>query len=155
MDRNIGRLAGGPWPDDVWRFAQDVLGKPVRSAGQAAADARAKAMAERERLKWLAGISPRHEEELRELRSADADARRERELLTWAAQISPEHEAQLRALLREEAEAGVAQDRDELFYNADSERISEWNEVDHPRRGQGPHPGAWVKKGEPIEASAR
>jgi len=146
MDR-YKKTAGGASdspPSEAWLFAQAILGKPVPNPYQARDDARV----ERERLEWLAQISPRHAGQLRRLQSAEAEARRQRELLEWLAQISTEHEAKLRTLLRKEVEAQEVQDRHEQFYEAYSGRINEWAEVDHPRQPKGtPEGGQWVAKG--------
>jgi hypothetical protein len=153
MDRNFRKSAaqgsGDSQSIEAWLFAQAILGKPVPNPHQA----RDAARAERERLEWLAQISPRHAGELRKLQSSEAEARRERELLVWAAGISTKAEAKLCTLLREEAEAPEAQDRHERLYEAYSTSVTEWDEVDHPRRGYGPHPGAWVNKGTGASSS--
>jgi hypothetical protein len=142
--RNTATGTGDSAPSEAWLFAQAILGKPVPNPYRARDEARA----EREQLEWLAQISPGHAVELRKLQSAAAEARRERELLVWAAGISTKAEAKLRTLLREEAEVREAQDRHERLYEAYSARITEWDEADHPRRGYGSHPGAWVNKGD-------
>jgi hypothetical protein len=148
MDRNFRKTdadgTGASPPSDAWLFAQALLGKAVPSGSRAEADAQAK----RAHLEWLAQISPSHAEQFRKLQCPEAEARHQRQLLEWLARISPEHEAKLRTLLREEAEAQEAQDRCERFNEAYFARVAEWNEVDHPRRGYGSHPGAWVDKGD-------
>ena len=122
---------------------QALLGKPIPDPAAKAKQARV----EREHLEWLAQISTEHEAQLRKLQSAEAEARHQRELLEWLAQISTEHAAKLRRLKVEEYEAQEAQQRWEHYYEDYSAPITEWNEVDHPRRGYGLHPGAWVGKG--------
>ena len=143
MVRYPTTVDGDAPPSETWLFAQALLGKPIPDPAAKAKQARA----ERERLEWLAQISTEHEAQLRKLQSAEAEARHQRELLEWLAQISTEHEAKLRRLKVEEYEAQEAQQRWEQCYQDYSATITEWNEVDHPRRGYGPHPGAWVGKG--------
>lgn len=130
-------------PSEAWLFAQALLGKPIPDPAAKAKQARA----DRERLEWLAQISTEHEAQFRKLQSAEAEARHQRELLEWLAQISTEHAAKLRRLKAEEYDAQEAQQRWEHYYQDHSAPITEWNEVDHPRRGYGPYPGAWVGKG--------
>jgi hypothetical protein len=90
---------------------------------------------------WLAEISPRHAEELRHLKSAEAAARHDRELLNWAAQISLHAEQKLRAVEREEAAGGdlstAGGEDNHLGYNPTSSWLEEWDESDHPRDKDG------------------
>jgi hypothetical protein len=102
---------------------------------------------ERERLEWLANISTRHADELARLQSAEAEARRQRERLEFLADISTEHEAELRRVVREEVEAKASRAQRTRFNDTDIDSLTEWDEADHPRRGYGPHAGAWTEKG--------
>ena len=73
MDGNVRNetstsAGSGSPPSEAWLFPQAILGKPVTSPSRAKAEARA----EREQLEWLAQISPRHADQLRRLRSAEA-----------------------------------------------------------------------------------
>lgn len=122
---------------EAWFFARDILGRDpeppyATSAGRPPT---------REQLEWLAKISPRHAEELRRLKSAEATARSDRELLQWAAQISSHAEEKLNALEREEAAEGGTStesgERSHLGHNPTSSWLEEWNEADHPRDKDG------------------
>ena len=142
MNRNFRKEvapegAGASPPSEAWLFAQAILGKPIPSASQAEADARAK----REQLEWLAQISPEHESQLRSLLGAEAEARRQRKQLEWLAQISTEHEGKLRSLLQAEAETSEAQER--LRRHAEDSNVQEaqWDPVKHPRGAFPQNPG--------------
>ena len=52
--------ANTPLSDETWEFVQAIRGEPIAGANKAESDARR----QRELLEWLAGISPRHEQEL-------------------------------------------------------------------------------------------
>jgi hypothetical protein len=129
-------------PTEAWLFAQAISGNSIPDSF---AEAR-RAREEREQLEWLAGISPRHAEELRKLEAAETEARRDRELLVWAAGISTDAEAKLRDLLREEAETQRAQQGWERYCDTHSATITEWS-PDQPRQPKGTATGGqWAAK---------
>lgn len=118
---------------EAWLFARDILGRdPEPPSGKTAGSPPS-----REQLEWLAKISPRHADELRRLKSAEAAARRDRELLQWAAQISSHAQEKLHALEREEAAEGdssaKAGECKDLGHDPTSGWLEEWDEADHPR----------------------
>ena len=63
-------------PTEAWLFAQALLGNPIPTAFGAEAEAKRN----REQLEWLAGISTRHEEELRQVQAPEAQAPRPRDV---------------------------------------------------------------------------
>ena len=128
---------GSP-PSEAWLFAQVLYGKPLPRIVSPEAKARAK----REELERLAPSSARHAEELRTLQATEAAARNDRKLWEWCARISTRAEETLLAMQRKEAAEREAWRRAERFVEARLAGMTEWNEIDHPRRGFGPHPGA-------------
>ena len=122
MDRNFCKKpvegSGGAPPSEAWLFAQALLGKPVPNPLRAEADARIR----RERLEWLAAISPEDARRVRGQLSEEADAKAERELLEWVAQISGVHVS------------GVHE--------------AQWDSAKHPRAPKGQSDGGqWVATG--------
>ena len=95
------------------------------------------ASVEREQLEWLAKISPRHEDELRRLQSAEGKARRQHEHLEWLAKISPNYERELRRPFNQEAEAS----KDTQLHEAG------WDPSKHPRLGAAPNAGWFASTG--------
>jgi hypothetical protein len=89
-------------------------GDELREVLREEAKAEARAARERERLEFLAEISPPHERELRALQRADAEAQAERELMEFVRAISAP------------------------TYN------ESWSPALHPRTGTPPNPGWWA-----------
>jgi len=151
MDHHGGtrEIASDSTTNEVWLFAQAILGKPVPTPYVAAGRTRER----HEQLARLAQFSPRHADEMRKLDSAEAEARCIRESLIWAASISTEAATKLRELLRKEAEAQRA---DNHCHDPYSSTIREWNEADHPRQPKGtPDGGQWAGKGGGASRSGR
>jgi hypothetical protein len=147
MNRNLGRkpapeVDASP-PSEALQFAQALLGKSIPNPAAAKAEARI----ERERLEWLATISPRHEQELRRLQSAEAEARRQREQLEWLATISTRHENELRRLQAAEAQARNVQAYYERLVRSSNLEEATWDPSKHPRRGGAPNAGWFASTG--------
>ncbi len=123
-------------PSESWLFAQALLGKPIPDPRAAANYQRQ----QRERLEWLAHLSRRHAEQLRQLKNAENEARRKRVSLEWAASISPAAEDKLHKLLRDEAQTLQALKIWERYYESYLASLTEWN-PDQPRYEKGTHLG--------------
>jgi hypothetical protein len=144
MDRytEATEAANNSPPSEAWLFAQALLGRPIPRLVSPAT----RAKAHRAQLEWLAQISTRHEQELRELQAAERKAQHGREILKWAAQISTEAEKKLRAIEQAEARERRAWQAAEQFARAQA--LVEWDEADHPRAAKGTSIGGqWVGKG--------
>jgi hypothetical protein len=118
-------------------FAQAILGNSVSPS---------RIDADRAQLEWLAEISQKHADQLRDCARREVKARIQRESFVWLAEISTAHDAQLRR--QSPSGAGI---RGELHHATSFEDRYEVQEVwissKHPRLGGPPNAGWWAPTG--------
>ncbi len=132
-----------PTREEIDAFAREIC---TKAAARPYDDPARQARHEREQLEWLASISSRHADELRQLQLAEEAEQRDRELDEWVASITTPSWHDRGPKIREHRGTDREQ-RGVDWPETEAEIRERWDSAKHPRLGGPPNAGWWASTG--------